>query len=253
VWTSIRNLSLRARALAACAILAGTLAAGGCRMAPTERNQEGDPDARLASALSELDKARSSGRNNNTVASDESVIMDPESARLRFDNLAVEYPAHVPTLTMCALLSFEAGEFEKSAAYADRALALQPEHNFAAILRARVALQEGNLPRARDVLSRQIAMTPESPYLHEMLASVHYFSGELAAAEQELRLAEHHGSEPARLAYLNGLLAEKRGNPDDAKKLFAKAVELDPGFEEAQSQLLGLSGPAPAPAPAPAK
>lgn len=226
-----------------CAAIAAATA--GCRLVPHERHSTGDPDARLAAALAQLDRARDDGMNNNTVIEDESVTVAPETARLRIEHLSLEFPHHVPTLTMCAMLAFEASEFEKAGSYADRVLALQPENNFAAIIRARVALQEGNLPRAKQILEREIRMTPESPFLHETLASVHYYSDDLDAAEKELRLAAAHGSDAARIAYLRGLIAEKRGSTADAKKLYSEAIRLQPDFEPAQSHLLGLD-PSPA-------
>ena len=222
-------------------LAAAALGLAACQQVPHERHEGADPDARLAHALERYDMAQSYGRENGTLMSDQRVIVDSGGARLAIEQLSLEYPAHVPTLVMCADLAFRAGEREKATAYADRALALQPSNNFAAIIRARTAILDGSLARAREVLESQVRLTPQSPYIHEMLASVHFLGGDLASSERELAEAERLGGDAPRITYNRGLLAERRGDKAGARSQYKRALELQPAYPEAEARLAGLA------------
>lgn len=234
---------------AASFVLATGFALAACAHAPHARTESADADARLASALADIDKAQESGMNNGAILKDESVVVDSGAARLHLEQIALEFPKHVPTLLMCAQLAFDANDTERAAAYADRVLALQPDNNFAGIIRSRCALADGNVPKAREVLRRQVVATPDSCYLHETLAGVEYFGGDLAASEKELQLAERFGAEPWRIAFARGLIAEKRGATAEAKKQYELASKLCPKAESPKSRLNGVSPPPPPPPP----
>jgi tetratricopeptide (TPR) repeat protein len=230
--------------IAAAWLAAACLALAACQHVPQDRHETADPDVRLADALAQYDLAQSGGRDNGAVLSDESVISDSGAARLAIEQLTLEFPTHVPTLVTCADLALQAGEYEKAGAYADRALALQPENNFAAITRARTAIHDGNLVRARTVIESQVRLTPQSPYIHELLASVRFLEGDLDACEHELSQAERLGGDAPRLAYNRGLIAERKGDRAGAQKLYRRALELQPNYQEAQARLSGLTGTA---------
>ncbi len=240
-FTRMRN---RTGALALCLSLAGAFALSACAHAPHARHDSADADARLAAALKEWDQAHSTGMNNGAVYADEPVIVDSGAAKLHIEQIALEFPRHVPTLVMCAQICFQAGEIEKASAYADRALTLQSDNNFAGIIRAQAALSDGNLPKAREVAKKQLSLTPDSCYLHEVMAGIEFYAGDMAACEREVSLAERYGSDPWRIAYHRGLLAERRGDPSEAKKQFEKSAQLCPTADFAKSRMNGIEPPA---------
>lgn len=251
----IGRMRNRAGALAAPLALLGAFGLAACAHAPHARHDSADADARLAAALKEWDQAHSTGMNNGAVYDKEQVVVDSGAAKLHVEQISLEYPRHVPTLVMCAQLCYQTGEFEKAAAYADRALALQADNNFAGIIRAQAALADGNIPKAREVVRRQLALTPDSCYLHEVMAGIEFYSGDIEACEREVGLAERYGSDPWRIAYHRGLVAEKRGNEAEAKKQYEKSAQLCPTSEFARSRMNGIAPPAlpvaPAAPPAP--
>ena len=157
----LRRARIRAVRGAAVA-LAGALVLAACSHVPHERHDSADADAKLKAALAEWDEAKSRGLNTGGLREDQPVIVDNEASKLRFEQLALESPRHVPTLLMCAQTSFEAGEMEKAGAYCDRILDLQPDNNFAGIWRAQVALSDGNIPLAREVTKSQLNRSPDS-------------------------------------------------------------------------------------------
>jgi len=93
---------------------------------------------------------------------------------------------------------------------------------------------------AREVTKAQLNRTPDSCYLHEVLAGVEYYAGDLEASEREITTAERLGSEGWRISYQRGLIAEKRGNAADARKHFERATQLRPDFGAAKDRIEGL-------------
>lgn len=219
---------------------AGALLLAACSHAPHSRHDSADADAKLLTVLEEWDLAHSRGLNSGGVREDQAVVVDNDQARLHLEQLALESPRHVPTLLMCAQTAFDAGETEKAGAYCDRVLDLQPENNFAGVLKAQTALSDGNVPMAREVLKGQLLRSPDSCFLHEVLAGVEYYGGDLDAAERELGTAERLGSDGWRIAYHRGLIAEKRGNTADARKQYERAGQLRPNYGAAKDRLNGL-------------
>lgn len=222
------------------ALLGALLALSACRHVPHNRHDSGDPDVRLAAALEQLDEARSQGENNNVLRSDQRVIVDSDASRYRIRQLALEFPNHGPTLLVNAELAFEAGDMASAQGYLDRLLTLEPDNVFGGIYRARIALNEGNIPLARDVMERQLEMNPDSPHLHEVMASVHFFSGDLTAADKSLVTAGRLGSAEWRVAYHRGLIAEKRGDVEGARRLLRRSSELNPDDPRSRARLIGL-------------
>ena len=55
----------------------------------------------------------------------------------------------------------------------------------------------------------------------------------------DLELADHH----LRLAYAEGALAERAGDPSRARAAFARVVQADPDFHDAADRLQQLSTP----------
>jgi tetratricopeptide (TPR) repeat protein len=222
-----------------------------CQHVPREDHSTGNPDERLALVLERLDMAREVGPNNNTVMQHESVIVDPGTVKADLENLSFAFPKHQPTLLMNANLAFEAKEYEKAAAYCDRILRDQPDNVFAGIIRAQIALQDGNVPFARRVLQRQLDLAPESPFLYEVLAGVEFLDGRLAESEAALHYSEALGGSAWRIAYHRGLIAERRGDRMGAAGYFRHCLDLKPDHEPARAHLTLLEhGPVPLTGPA---
>ena len=220
--------------------LAGALVLAACSHVPHARHDSADADAKLQTVLAEWDEAKSRGMNTGGLREEQSVIVDNDQTRLHLEQLALESPRHVPTLLMCAQTAFDAGETEKASAYCDRVLDLQPDNNFAGILKAQTALADGNVPMAREVMKSQIQRAPDSCFLHEVMEGVEYYGGDLEAAERELGTAERLGGDGWRIAYHRGLIAEKRGNSADARKFYERASQLRPNYGAAKDRLGGL-------------
>src|SRR5262249_28113293 len=140
------------------AVLALALVAPHCATtSPLARQQCNSPDAELATSLRLLEEARAKGC-NPTTANDARSACD--YLRAEIERLAVVCPTHVPTLMANAVIAYDDHRTVVSQQYLDQILSEAPSHPDAAALRARIAMEEGNVPFARRLMEQQIALSP---------------------------------------------------------------------------------------------
>jgi tetratricopeptide (TPR) repeat protein len=192
-------------------------------------------DAQLHDALLGFETARDRGCTDASTGGEYSCVR----WELEIRRLAIVCPAHLATLTANAVVAFES-QPEQAQQYLDRVLAAPGIHPDAAALRARLAIDEGNLPFARRLLAEQIALAPDHAGLHETYGAALYLSGQLEAALRELLAARAMGAPEWRVAYHLGLIEEANGHPETAISYYADAVAKNPGYAQAQSRLNAL-------------
>jgi tetratricopeptide (TPR) repeat protein len=200
-----------------------------CTTDPWERNECANADGDLAAYLAQLDEARQ----------DKEGV---EEARWNIQQLAVRCPAHVPTKMANAVLSYEDGNRALAVQFLDGLFSLEPSHPEAAILRGRIALDDGNLRFARKLFDQQIRYRPDHAGLRESFAGVLYLLGEYEPARQALDSAGRLGAPPWRIAYHLGLVEEAEGNKAAAARYYQDCLEENPSFGPARSRLIGLEG-----------
>jgi len=163
------------------------------------------------------------------------------SRREEIDDLAARCPRHSPTLFASAVLAYAAGDREGAARGLDAALASEPSHVGASVLRSRIAIEEGNLPLARRLVERANHLRPAEAPLREAHAATLYLSGRLADASAALDAAERLGAPAWRIAFNRGLVAEASGSVADAEAQYRKSLEARPSFDAARQRLVGLT------------
>ena len=198
---------------------------------PLAHQQCGNPDARLAAVLEPLESARGNG----CVARDECDRLQREIARL-----TVICPGHAPTLMANAVLAYDDHRPAESQQYLDEILAQPRTYPDAAALRARIAIEEGNLPYARRLLEQQIRLVPDHSGLHETYAAALYLDGRMPQAIDELSMAAALGAPAWRVAYHRGLIEEASGRLAEASRFYSDALQGNPGWTPAESRLKAL-------------
>ena len=193
----------------------------------------GDPDARLAAVLQPLESLRVSGCTEVTSA---------ECSRLQreVERLVVICPGHVPTLLVNAVLAYDDHRPAESQQYLDEILSQPRTSPDAAALRARIAIEEGNLPFARRLLEQQIKLVPDNSSLRETHAAALYLDGRMPQAVEELTMAAALGAPAWRVAYHRGLIEEAAGRLAEAGRYYAEALQGNPGWAPAESRLKAL-------------
>lgn len=154
--------------------------------------------------------------------------------------LGLEFPNNPEVLLVNAVIAYETNQPENAESYLDALLEQESTEPGVAVLRSRLALDQGNLPHARRLLNDQVTLTPDAADLREALAAVHYLSGDLASARRQLLIAERLGAPAWRVAFNRGLLEEAEGHTDAAIEYYQAALDENPEYEPARSRLRGL-------------
>ena len=221
-----------------CVVWLGVVIASGCATtSPLVRQLCYNPDVQLASVLRPLEDLRAKGCEVSIAARG---VSNCDALRQELDRLVVVCPTHAPTLMAGAVFAYDERQPIKSQQMLDQILAQPGRFPDAAVLRARIAIEEGNVPFARHLLERQIRLVPDHAELHETYGATLYVEGRLPEAERELATAEALGAPRWRIAYHLGLVEEASGRRDDARRHYAEAVAGNPGWAPAQSRLNGL-------------
>jgi predicted Zn-dependent protease len=231
----MRRVTLNRRASA---VLAGSLIAAACKTtSPLVHQQCANADAQLASVLQPLEALRAKGCDAVRGGGGASAC---DRLRQELDRLAVICPGHAPTLMANAVMAYDEHQPAKSQQLLDQILAQSKAYPDAAALRARIAIEEGNLPFARRLLEQHIKLTPDHAALHETYGAALYLGGQLAEARRELHTAGALGAPPWRIAYHLGLVEEAAGRFDEARRYYGEALEANPGWALAQARLKAL-------------
>jgi tetratricopeptide (TPR) repeat protein len=209
----------------------------GCASSPLQRQLCYDPDAQLAAVLTPLETLRAA---NCNAATDRNGPLECARLRLELERLAVICPVHAPTLMANAVFAYDERQPAKAQQFLDRLLSLSRTYPDAVVLRAQIAIEEGNLPFARRLLEQQIKLVPDHAGLYETYGAALYLEGELAGARQVLAQAGTLGAPRWRIAYHLGLVEEAAGRLDESRRYYAEALEGNPGWAPAQSRLKAL-------------
>lgn len=238
------------RRRAAAVAVAGCVLGAACKTtSPLVRQECDNADALLARVLQPLEALRAKGCDASAVRQG---LSECDQLRRELERLAVICPGHAPTLMANAVVAYDEHQPVKAQQLLDQILAQPRTFPNAAVLRARIAIEEGNLPYARRMLEQQIKLSPDHAGLHETYGASLYLNGHLAEARRELATASALGGPRWRIAYHLGLVEEAAGQLDLARKYYGEAIEGNPGYAPAQARLNALrakSGESPAPRP----
>lgn len=227
----------RARLVRSLAVWGAVITSGACASLPPRTTQACvAADQTLTQELMGLTtiQAMPGGCASGTWAAD----CQQHTERLR--RLAGTCQTHVPTLMANAAISYDAREFQRAQDYLNAIFSLRAVAPDAAALRARLALDEGNLPFALRFTSEQIALSPDHAGLREVRAAALFGAGRLTEASAELVTAERLGAPAWRVAFDRGLIAEASGQPAEAIRHFETALNARPGWSAAQGRIRGL-------------
>jgi tetratricopeptide (TPR) repeat protein len=221
-------------------VVVSLIPVGCASTAPLARLECYNPDQQLMAALRHLEARRAAGCEAGRTIGE---TAECERYKREIERLAVVCSTHIPTLMANAVIAYDDRQRAKAQQFLDRIFSEPRSHPDAAVLRARIAVDDGNLPFARRLLQQQIKLAPDHAGLHETYGGVLYLDGQLNGARRELISAGALGAPRWRIAYHLGLVEEAAGNLEAARNYYAEAVAENPGFAQAQSRLSGLGAP----------
>ncbi|MFQ5749177.1 MAG: tetratricopeptide repeat protein [Planctomycetota bacterium] len=220
------------------------LACGAC--SSMEEFRKPQPDAEPVKLLeAKLGEIRAASPDFDNLGLWEDSYEIPDHLRAEVRQLALSFPRNPRVLFVNALLAYQAGEKERAQEYLDSLFHFQAAFAPAAVLRARIALDDGNLSLADRVLAHQITLLPGEAELREVYAGILFLEGHLESAQENLTVAVNLGAPFWRVSYLRGLLSEHQGERENATRYYEKALDSRPGFLPAVSRLAALKAGAP--------
>jgi len=163
-----------------------------------------------------------------------------EMLQNEISRLAVNCPTSPEVLMANALLAFQGHELLRSQQLLDQLLSLQVNYPEAVSLRARIALQEGNLRFALRFLEDQMHRFGDDAGLHETYASALFLARRWTDAREHLGIAARLGAPPWRVAYGLGLVAESQGQFAEAKARYEEARQSRPDWKQPEARLRAL-------------
>jgi tetratricopeptide (TPR) repeat protein len=210
-----------------CATRAVRLSGNGCS----------DAGARLNESWTALQEARSSA---GGCVPDRNGVDRCEAMRRQIELLSHECPNNAQTLMANAVLAYDAKQVVKAQQLLDQLFSIQGVYPEAAVLRGRIALEEGNIPFVLKFLAQQIRISMDHAGLREVYASALYLAKRWEEAKAELEIASALGAPKWRIAYHRGLIEEATGHLAEAQRYYEDAVQERPGWKAADSRLKGL-------------
>jgi tetratricopeptide (TPR) repeat protein len=199
------------------------------------------PDAQLARWVESLEAQQAAGCPDSPGAGATSCA----GLRRNIERQAMLCPAHAPTKLVNAVLAYDAGETAKAQGFLDAIFERPHSDPDAAALRARIAVDEGNVRFAQRFTEEQLRLAPDHAGLREIHAATLFLVGEHERAQRELVVAKMLGAPPWRVAYHLGLIEEALGQAELARQRYAEALQGNPGFTAARARLNALGGPPP--------
>jgi len=214
------------------------IAVSGCAThSPLLHQQCYDADVQLAEVLRPLEELRARGciAGTSRAAGSECDRLEADIARL-----AVVCPGHAPTLMANAVIAYDEHRPQDSQQYLDLILSQPRPYPDAAVLRAQIALEEGNVPFARRLVAQEIMLVPDHAGLHEVYAATLFVDRRLEEARAELTRAGALGAPRWRVAYHLGMIEELSGHAAEAERLYMEALQGNPAYTPADSRLRAL-------------
>jgi tetratricopeptide (TPR) repeat protein len=217
------------------------LVCSACADAPYLRNQYETactlPDLQLAEAWDLLEEARSTAGGCDRDARG---MNRCRALRGEIERIAFVCPNHIPSLMTTAVLAYEDKDFARAGERLDSILNMVKVHPDAAVLRARISLEEGNLPFTLTFLKQRIELSPDHAQLREVYGATLFLSGRMDEAKAQLAVAEQLGAPRWRVAYHLGLFEERQGQAQNARRLYQESSDLKPGWELPVARMNGL-------------
>jgi len=163
-----------------------------------------------------------------------------DTLRLQLEQVAQDCPNNIQALMVNAILAYDEKQFARSEQLLDSLFSLRTNYPEAAILKARLALEEGNTPFALRYLEQQIQLSPDHAGLRELYASALYSVTRLEEAQAALTMAQRLGGPSWRINYGRGLIQEAMGQLAAARIYYEAAVNERPGWKPPESRLRAL-------------
>ncbi|MGJ8690535.1 MAG: tetratricopeptide repeat protein [Gammaproteobacteria bacterium] len=199
-----------------------------------------NPDQRLDEMMGMYELAQGVGDGCHEIWTANNATVDCQRILNEIERLYVEFPNHERIVFSNAVINYEMGKRENAQWLLDQLELFQRANPEAAMLRAEIAIKEGNLKFADSLVERQILLLPSNSGLRELKASIAYLKKDYDTAKQSLSVAGRLGAPAWRLAYHHGLVSEAQLNWGSACQFYQSSIDQKSDFNSALARLIGL-------------
>jgi len=163
---------------------------------------------------------------------------DPDTARSVLEKALKRWPENTDLLYALGIVLDKLGKSDEGIAVMERIIAIDSDHADALnYVGYTLADKKRDLERARVLVSRALELKPDSGYIVDSLAWVMFRQGELDEAWREVRRAvEMVDGEPTIWEHY-GDIAAALGLVDEARKGYARSLEIAPGDAAVEAKL----------------
>lgn len=222
--------------------LLAVITLAGCTAMSQPTNQLAEnPDLRVDQVLRTYSGAQANGVSCQAAMQGWRHATDCEGLLREVMQLHAAFPQNERVMMLAATMAYESGRATQAAYLLDQLLAHQRPRPEAAVLRSQIALQEGNLTLARNLLAQQVRLSPRHPQLYEAQAAVRYIDRKYDAAFAALAMADQVGAPSWRTAYHRGLIFEQQKQFDAACHQYEVSLRGKPGYSAPQTRLAALA------------
>lgn len=164
-------------------------------------------------------------------------VGDAKSAGQAFARTLERRPEAVPALLGLGRSLLVRAELAEAETHLGAALELAPEDPAAKRAFGELRLAQGEVEEARELLSAVYELDPSDPQSVRALFELHLRAGELDPADAlVVRFAKKHKKHPLGPC-LQGVVLERRGEPERAIAAYERALELDERYLDAHKNL----------------
>jgi tetratricopeptide (TPR) repeat protein len=165
---------------------------------------------------------------------------DAARGRGELRRLSAAFPQSAEPVIALASLDLDAGDIVHAKSQIDAGLRVNPQNVDLLVLAARAALASGDDAAAERTAGRAVAAAPASLDARLILAQVYAKRADLKRAQQVVEdlAAKQPSSASAQTAV--GVLLQVQGRDDDARKWYARALDVDPKDGMAARNLAGI-------------
>ena len=162
------------------------------------------------------------------------------SARTAFDRAILRAPTNPRPYTEASRFEFSAGNIEDGKKLLDYALAIKPKHAPALIIRAQLAIKEGDLDKALTDTRDAVIANPNDVGALFQLGYLEYLARHPEEARLALERAVSLNNYYSDAKYYLGLVYYDLGEKDKAREQFQEVLELNPKSDLVLSILSNL-------------
>ena len=210
-----------------------------CASSPHVTESNFDPQAFYDKQFSwgpEAQKAKrceQSGQANYPILYCKLIMRKLESARMTAPNLQA--------MSRSLLSIYNAMQLsEKSRALADQLISMDSTAHEVYVIRAEIALKDGDERLAKQVLQKAEYLVDELGPIYETFAAVDYYNGNYKSAEKQLTKAFKLGSDQWRISYHQGVIAEAKNRWQEACSAYQDSLMSEPMYRPSQKRLRRL-------------